>query len=127
MACVAAVSFSFPGGDQKSERKSGRGKEHAWGEQKIGEKWGRSEREGGGGGEKKIGVFPSLASPPPSAPYISQSLPVSSLRVSFWKRLLRRLFSTAFSSSLKLSLSIFFSSLLNLKTANSLLYVRVPR
>ena len=38
LACVAAVSFPFPGGDRISERKSGRAKEHAWGEQKFGEK-----------------------------------------------------------------------------------------
>ena len=40
VACVAADFFSFPGGDRGSERKSGRAKEHAWGEQKFGEKWG---------------------------------------------------------------------------------------
>ena len=40
LACVAAVSFPFPdAGNQTSERKSGRAKKHAWGEQKIGEKW----------------------------------------------------------------------------------------
>ena len=38
VAIVAAASFPFPGGDLTSERKSGRGKEHAWGEQKTGEK-----------------------------------------------------------------------------------------
>ena len=42
IACVPAVSFPFPGGDQMSG-KSGRAKEHAWGEQKNGEKWGGGE------------------------------------------------------------------------------------
>ena len=37
IACVAAVSFPFPGGDRTSKRKSGRAKEHVWGEQKLGE------------------------------------------------------------------------------------------
>ena len=50
LACVAAVSFPFPGGDRTSKRENGRAKEHAWVEQKIGEKWGGSEREGEGDG-----------------------------------------------------------------------------
>ena len=97
LVCVAAVSFPFPGGDRTSARKSGQAKEHAWGEQKIGEKWGGGEREGAG---------KALVSPPPSALYFSHSFSVSfpsnefffltssqfrSHRVSFWKRLLRRL------------------------------------
>ena len=52
---VSSRFLSFPSGDRTRERKSGRGKqhmEHAWREQKIGEKWGGGEREGGGGGEK---------------------------------------------------------------------------
>ena len=61
-ACVAAVPFPFPGGDGTSERKRVRAKEHACGEEKIGEKC-----------------------------YFSHPLPVSYLRVSFWKRLLRGL------------------------------------
>ena len=51
--CIAAISFSFPGRDQRSEQKSGQAKEYAWGEQKIGEKWEGGEREGGRGGEKR--------------------------------------------------------------------------
>ena len=35
IACVAAVSFPFPGG--QIEQVSGRAKERAWGEQKSGE------------------------------------------------------------------------------------------
>ena len=54
IACVAAVSFPFPGGDRTSERKSGRAKEHAWGEQKIEEKFGGGEREGEGAGRNGI-------------------------------------------------------------------------
>ena len=42
--------------------------EHAWGQQKIGEKRGGGEQEGGGGGEKR---------PSPSAPFFLHSLPVS--------------------------------------------------
>ena len=53
LGCVAAVSFPFPGGDRTSKRKSGRAKEHAWGEQNIGEKW--------GGGELLIFRTPSRA------------------------------------------------------------------
>ena len=53
LACIAAVSFPFPGGDRTSKRKSGRAEEHACSEQKIGEKLGGGEREGGGGGEKR--------------------------------------------------------------------------
>ena len=41
VACVAAVAFPFQGGDRTSERKSGRAKEHAWGEQKN---WGEVGR-----------------------------------------------------------------------------------
>ena len=48
LACVAAVSFLLPGGNRTSERISGRAKEHVWGGQKTGEKWGESEREGRG-------------------------------------------------------------------------------
>ena len=71
--CVFVVSslrsnpffFHFPGGDRTSElRKSGRVKEHAWGEQKIGEKW-------SGVSEKGEGMH---------------TPPVSSLHVSFKKR-----------------------------------------
>ena len=44
---MAADSFPFPGGDRTSERKSGRAKEHAWGEQKnwgeVGKEWGEKE------------------------------------------------------------------------------------
>ena len=50
IACLAAVSFPFPGGDRTSERKNGRAKEDAWGEHKIEEKWGGGDGEGGGGG-----------------------------------------------------------------------------
>ena len=53
VACVAAVPSPFPDRDRTSERKSGRAKEHAWGEQKIGKRWAGGEREGGGGGEKR--------------------------------------------------------------------------
>ena len=60
--------LSFFSVDRTSERKSGRAKEHAWGEQKIGEKWEGCVREGGGGGEKRnigvsfAGLTPSLCS-----------------------------------------------------------------
>ena len=54
VACVAAVSSPFPGGDRKSERKSGRAKENAWGEQEIGKRWTGGEREGKGVGRKGI-------------------------------------------------------------------------
>ena len=86
-ACVAAVSFPFPGGE--IEQASGQEKECA-----------RGEREGGGGGEKRnrlqpipnifpfsfshergaivqfdcLVAFPSLASPPHSAPCFPHSL-----------------------------------------------------
>ena len=57
--------FHFPVGDGKSElQKSGRVKEHAWGEQKIGEKW-------RGVSEKGEGMH---------------TPPISSLHVSFKKR-----------------------------------------
>ena len=46
VACVATVSFLFPGGDRISERKSGLLNEHAWGEQKFGEKWGGVSEKG---------------------------------------------------------------------------------
>ena len=46
-ACVAAVPFPFPGGDGTRERKSGRAKGHAWGEQKFEEKWVSGEQERG--------------------------------------------------------------------------------
>ena len=63
LACVAAVPFLF----QANKRaKTGRAKEHAWGEQKIGEKWGGGEREEGGGGVNR---------PLPSARYFLHSLP----------------------------------------------------
>ena len=39
LACVAAISFPFRGGDRTSERKSGLAEEHAWGEQTTGERW----------------------------------------------------------------------------------------
>ena len=41
LACVAADFFPFPGGGRTTERKSGRAKEHAWGEQKKWEEVGR--------------------------------------------------------------------------------------
>ena len=44
LACVAADSFPFPGGDRTSELKSGQAKEHTWSKQKLGEKWGGGER-----------------------------------------------------------------------------------
>ena len=56
-AYVAAVSFPFPGGDRTNERKSGRAKEHTWGEQITWKKWGGGGREGGEGERE----------PPPSA------------------------------------------------------------
>ena len=41
---VAAVSFPFPGGEiQQATEQAG-----TWNEQKLGEKWGGSESEGGG-------------------------------------------------------------------------------
>ena len=39
IACIAAVSFPY----RTSEQASGRTNERAWGEQKIGEKWGGGE------------------------------------------------------------------------------------
>ena len=42
--------------------------------EKIGERWGVGEQKGGGCGEDRN---PKLASPPPSAPYYSHSLPIS--------------------------------------------------
>ena len=59
------------------QRSNKRTKEHAWGEQKIGEKLGGSEREGGRGRGEKESAFPSLVSLPPSAPCFSHSLPRS--------------------------------------------------
>ena len=50
VACVAAVSFPFPGGDRTNERKSGGAKDHELGEQKI---VGRREREEEGGGGRR--------------------------------------------------------------------------
>ena len=52
LACVAAVYFPFPGGDRTSEQKRGRAKEHARGEEKIGEKWGGVSEKGKGVGRK---------------------------------------------------------------------------
>ena len=53
VALVAAVPSSFPDRDRTNERKSGRAKKHAWGEQKIGKRWAGGEREGGGVVEKR--------------------------------------------------------------------------
>ena len=59
IACVAAVSFSFPGGDRTGERRS----TDAWREQKLGRSGeGVSGREGEGGRKKRNN---SLASPLP--------------------------------------------------------------
>ena len=80
--CVAAVSFPFPGGVRTREQKRGRANEHAWNELNIGEKW-------GGGREKRR----FLRSPHPLPLLLIFRTPSQfrSLRVSFWKRLLRRL------------------------------------
>ena len=53
LACVAAVSFPFPGGDQTSEPKAGERKNTPGVSKKLGRSGeGVREREGGGGGEK---------------------------------------------------------------------------
>ena len=52
-ANVAAVPFSFLGGDRTNDRKSGRAKDLVSGKWGGGElQGGRGEREGGGGGER---------------------------------------------------------------------------
>ena len=81
VACTAVNSVPFPGRDRTSERKSGRAKEHAWGEQKnwgeVGRGWARRGR-----------------SPHPLPLLIIFRTPSQfrSLPVSYWKRLLRRLY-----------------------------------
>ena len=76
LACVhvAAVSFPFPGGDQTSERKSGRGKEHARSALKLGRSREGVSEKGEGVGRR---VSFSRLTPPPSAPYFSYSIPLS--------------------------------------------------
>ena len=58
LACVAANSFPFSGRLNK-RTKSGRAKEHAWGEPKNWGEVGRGELEGGGGGEERNRSRPS--------------------------------------------------------------------
>ena len=88
LACVAAVSFSFRGGDRTSDRKSGGAKKHAWGVQKIREKWGGGGARRGRVWREKESRFLCSLHPLPLLLIFCTPLRFSSLCVSFWKRLL---------------------------------------
>ena len=87
VACVATVSFPFPGGDRRSERKAGELKSTPGVSKKLGRSGERVRKEGGrGGGRKELFRTPSK---------------LCSLRVSFSKRLQRRL-NMCFQSAFKM-------------------------
>ena len=110
---VAAVSFSFPGGEQTSERKNGRAKKYAWGEQKnvrklgrSGEGWALGTRLGVSKKGEGWGEMESLPVSFPSRKFFSRSLPV--LPVSFPSRKLQARQAMILPDSYFESLDIFF-------------------